>query len=219
MHGALPSSGGSTSTRKLELAWSNFCKVKAHASMRDVADELTTWTDRAANNAADQAEKAALVARKRQTRVSNAWTSWSPTGWATVRRWPKCATKRATQRERRRLLGRAQKSSPILGRWLLVIIFQVGSVLMVSGAVHGAPLPTILLRCWNELCAGAPSSWRSCSTPLCVACLVSSACNQLTICRGVETGSGARGVEGSGSGPSTQLSHVQKDMKQRISDG
>ena len=28
-------------------------KVKAHASMRDVADELTTWTDRAGNDAAD----------------------------------------------------------------------------------------------------------------------------------------------------------------------
>ena len=28
-------------------------KVKAHASMRDVADELPTWTDRAGNDAAD----------------------------------------------------------------------------------------------------------------------------------------------------------------------
>ena len=32
-------------------------KVKAHASLRDVASELTTWTVRAGNNAADEAAK------------------------------------------------------------------------------------------------------------------------------------------------------------------
>ena len=118
-------------------------KVKAHATTRGAANALTKWTDRAGNNAADEAANAqSTLSQMRQTLGSNAWTRWSGgprSGWASARR---CATKRATRKRQSRLLvnERATNLHLLLGRsrkWQRVTIFLGGTVLMVSGAVLG----------------------------------------------------------------------------------
>ena len=92
--------------------------------MRDVANELTTWTDCVGNKAADEAAKAALGAlscllrRIHSFRTHDMLSLWPHSEWATAWRWPKCTTQRATRRRRNRLLVKDGAKSPhsVVGR-------------------------------------------------------------------------------------------------------
>ena len=129
-------------------------RVKARATMRNVANELSAWTYRAGNNAADGVANAALTAP-----ISEADTRFERMDTVVTLAASQSAQRIARHAGDKAVNDRAKTFHRILSRsrrWLRVIIFQSGTVLLVSGAVLAAvPDHSAIVLEWS-VCRGTP---------------------------------------------------------------
>ena len=180
-----------TSTRMLERAWLSY-KVKSHASMRDAANEPTTWTDRAGKNAADEAAKAALCSSCLK-RGRHAFRARGQSAQRSARYTGEEASSSAAEQQ----IPTQPSAGCAGGYW--TSSSQVGrSCRSLAQCLVLRSLP-FLRWCWSGWCAGSLPSWRSYRIPRWVVCSgqLSLQSTLLPVAGGVEAGSDAHGAEGS----------------------
>ena len=178
-------------------------KVQSHASMRDVTNELATWTDRAVNNAADEAAKAALAAQfvakeagtrfERMDTVDTMAAKWVGYHTAVAKVRNEAGDTLAERPPHRR----QSKTSPADRRPLA----QVATGRHLPRWDGLAAVGLCLLLCYQPFCCGAGVFRLQEHCPLghffrpTVVGAFRSVCSPLTVSGGVEAGSAARGAE------------------------